>query len=100
MHLGYLDVVGEQYAGILVVMSVDAKYSPKMKMYSLKNGTTLDFKIDKKLFAKNKLSAGDIVRILSSKTKPKMRRCEDGTFEEVPNTAERWITNYRKVENL
>lgn len=99
-HLGYIDIVGEQYAGLLVVMSIDTKYSPRAKMYSLRNGTTIDFKIDKKLYGKNKLVVGDIVRILSSKTKPKMRRCEDGTFEEVPNVTERWITNYRKVENL
>ena len=99
-HLGYIDIVGEQYAGVLVVMDVETKYSPKVKTYSLKNGTTLEFKIDKKTFNKNKLTVGDIVRVLSSKMKPKMRRCEDGSFEEIPNSAERWITNYKKIENI
>lgn len=99
-HLGYLDITGDQYAGMLVVMNVDTKYSPKLKAYSLKFGTMLDFKVDKKAFNKNKIASGDIIRVLSSKPKSRMRRCEDGSFEVVPGEMERWITNYKKVENI
>lgn len=96
-YLGYIDIVGEEYSGMACVVSVDTKYAPKLKMYSLKNGTTLDCKIDKKTFNKNKLSNGDIVVITGSKSKPKVRRTEDGTFEPIEGTKELWITGYRKT---
>ena len=82
------------------VLSVDTKYSPKLKMYSLKNGTTLDCKIDKKTFNKEKLSDGDIVRISGTKNKPKVRKNADGEWETIQGTSELWITAYHKVENL
>lgn len=99
-HLGYIDIIGDQYSGLACVVSIDTKYSPRLKMYSLKHGSTLDCKIDRKTFNKYKLQSSDIVRIISSKNKPKMRRMDDGTFEPIEGTSELWITNYKKVTNL
>lgn len=82
------------------VVDIDTKYSPKLKMYSLKNGTTIECKIDKKTFAKCKLANGDIVKIQGQRKKAKMRRTEDGEFEPVPGVFELWITSYKKVENI
>ena len=99
-HLGYVDISDNTYSGIAAVMDVDTKYAPKLKMYSLKNGTIIDCKIDKKTFNKNKLKAGDIVRIISRRKKPKLKRLESGLYEPIPGTEELWITGYTKVENL
>jgi len=96
-NLGYIDIIGDEYSGLACVVSLDTKYSPKLKMYSLKHGNTLDCKIDKKTFNKLKLDVGDIVMINGSRTKPKMKRTEDGDFIPVEGMNELWITNYKKV---
>lgn len=98
-HLGYLDIVGDEYAGMAVVLEVDTKYSPKLKTYSLKNGNVLDVKIDKKTFNKNKLTVGSIIRVMSHKMKPKLRKTEGG-FEPIPGVNELWLTNYKKLEAI
>ena len=99
-HLGYIDVIGDEYSGMAAVIDIDTKYSPKVKMYSLKNGTTIDCKIDKKTFKQNKLKVGDIVTITKTKRKARMKRTEDGEFEPIPGVFDLWISSYRKVENI
>ena len=99
-YLGYITIKDDRYSGMAVALSVDTKYAPKLKLYSLKNGTTLDCKIDKKTFNKDKLKAGDIVRIKSTKNKPKVTKNANGEWETVSGTNELWITSYCKVENL
>lgn len=99
-HLGYIDVVGEQYAMMAAVLDVDTKYAPKLKLYSLKNGTAIDCKVDKRTFNRCKLKIGDIIRIVRTSTKPKMRRTEDGSFERVPGTKEQWIVEYMRLEMI
>ena len=97
-NLGYVDIVGEEYSGMAVVVDLDTKYSPRVKLYSLKNGTTIDCKIDKKTFNKNKLKLGDTIRIIKSPLKHKNRKNENGDWEPIPDQLERWITEYKKVE--
>lgn len=99
-YLGYITIVDDRYSRMAAVLSVDTKYSPKLKMYSLKNGTTLDCKIDKKTFNKEKLKDGDIVRISGTKNKPKVRKNTDGEWETIQGTSELWITAYHKAENF
>lgn len=97
--LGYIDIVGDNYSKIACVVSVDTKYSPKLVMYSLKNGNNLECKIDKRVFNKEKLEKGDIVRISGTKYKPRVKKTESG-WAEIPGTKELWITKYVKVDNL
>ena len=99
-YLGYITIIDNRYTGMAAVVSIDTKYSPKVKMYSLKNGTTLDCKIDKRTFNQNPISAGDIVTIYGTKKKPKVRKNADGKWENIPGTSELWITKYVKAQNL
>ena len=94
--LGYISIKNEQYKGIGFVTSVDSKYAPKLKVYALANGNTIDCKIDKKTFNCNKLSVGDLVRIEGTTYKPQQRRTETG-FEPIPGTKVLWLTKYKKV---
>lgn len=96
-HLGYVDIMGEEYRGFACVLSVDKKYSPRLQMYSLRNGNNFDCKIDKRTFNRNKIEVGDIIRIIGARDKPKMKRDEDGNFVPIEGTSERWLTNYKKV---
>ena len=99
-HLGYVDIVGEEYSMMAAVLGVDTRYAPKVKLYSLKNGTTLDCKVDRKTFNKCKLEQGNIIRIARTKKKPKMKRTEDGSFEPVPGAFEQWILDYKIVDTI
>jgi len=96
-NLGYVDITGEEYSGLAVVVDLETKYSPKAKLYSLKNGTTIDCKIDKRAFNKDKLKIGDIIRIVKSPMKHKNRKNEQGEWEPIPDQLERWVTEYKKV---
>lgn len=99
-YLGYLTTSGEQYRGIGMVMEVDTKYSPKLKVYSLKQGETIDCKIDKKTFNKMKLKERDIIKIQGQTRKPKVKKNDAGEWEPIPGVNEIWITKYQKVENI
>lgn len=94
--LGYISIKSEQYKGVGFVTSVDSKYAPKLKIYALANGNTIDCKIDKRTFNCNKLSVGDLVRIEGTTYKPQQRRTETG-FEPIPGTKVLWLTKYKKV---
>lgn len=95
--LGYIDIKDKRYKGLGFVMSVDKKYAPKLKIYALANGNTLDCKIDKRTFNCNKLSDGDLIRIEGQTYKPQQRRTEDGGFEPIPGTRVLWLTKYKKA---
>ncbi|MBQ2397781.1 MAG: PHP domain-containing protein [Bacteroidales bacterium] len=99
-YLGYITIVDDRYSGMAVAVSVDTKYSPRLKMYSLKNGTTLDCKIDKKTFNMNPIETGEIITITKTKRKPKVHKNANGEWETIPDTNELWITKYQKSNFL
>lgn len=100
-YLGYISTISDDYKGLGAVLSIDTKYSPKIKMYSLKNGTIIDCKIEKSTFNKQKLKIGDIVRILKTIPRPKTVKNKDtGHWDIVPGTSELWITNYYKIDDM
>ena len=99
-HLGYIDIADQRYNRMLAVLEVDTKYSPKLKCYSLKNGTILECKISRKDFNKNKVAKYDIIRVTAQRIQPKSRKNEFGEWEKVEGTSEIWLTKYDKVVNL
>lgn len=99
-HLGYIDIVGEEYKGMGAILSIDTKYAPKLKVYSLKNGIVVDCKIDRRTYSQCKLEVGDIIRIQKQKRKPKLKRLENGRYEPVTGVDELWLTSYKKVNNV
>ena len=83
--------------GIAVISDVNAKYSPSIKAYALANGGTVDFRIPKEEFNRNKLEEGDVIRILNYKYRPKQRRVAENKYEEVPGEKVLWVMSYYKV---
>ena len=97
-YLGYIDIMDERYAGMAVVMKVDTKYAPRLSLYSLKNGTISECKIDKRTYNKMPLGTGDVIRINSWKRKPKVKKNpETGEWDPIPNTSEIWLSKYVAV---
>ena len=99
-HLGYIDIADPKYAGMAAVLSVDTKYAPRVKLHSLKNGTTVDCKIDRRTYNKTKLQPDDIIRIISTEDRPKSQKDEDGNWVKIPGTKELWITNYQIIKGI
>lgn len=97
-YLGYIDIVDPKYRGVLAVLDVNTKYSPKLSVYALRNGNQMTAKINKTVFNKQPLSAGDVILVQGQQMKMKKRRNEEGKFEDIPGEKELWITKYRKIE--
>lgn len=96
--LGYIDIIDKSYKGLAVVTELDVKFSPKLKLYALANGNTIDVKIDKKTFHCNKIKEGDVIRIEKQIYKPRCKRNEEtGEFESIPDKKVLWLTKYKKV---
>lgn len=96
-RLDYIYITDENAGDLAIVTNIDTKYSPKLKMYFLKNGTTIDCKVSKKYFNSNRLEKGDIVRITSSSYKPKVRKDENGDWVEIPGKKDLWLNKYRLI---
>lgn len=98
--MGYADIT---YPNIdstwCVVTDIDAKYSPKLKLYSLKKGEERLFKMDKKTFKpKDKtlqINKGDLIKI--TEFKKKYRQIPDGSGGfKATDQMDYWITGYIK----
>ena len=94
-NLGYTQTKVEIEYNINIVLDVNLKYTPKLNIYSLKEGMVKEYKIYKKTFKNMELEVGDIILITNEKLRPKMRKTEDG-FEET-GEKELYITDYSKV---
>lgn len=93
--LGYIDYTNENASGIAMVTDVDTKYSPRLAMYSLKNGNTVNCKIEKRKFSNYKLKKGDIVKIISTSYKHKKKKVEGEWIE--TDELELWINKYNII---
>ena len=89
-------ITNENASGIAMVTDVDTKYSPRLAMYSLKNGNTVNCKIEKRKFSNYKLKKGDIVKIISTSYKHKKKKVEGEWIE--TNELELWINSYNIID--
>ena len=88
--------VDSKYA---LVVSVDLKYSPSVKFYSLSKGTETNFKIRKETFNARKLNVGQIVSLDEFEKKPKWVKDGKG-FKEVKGEFVWWLANYKIIETV
>lgn len=95
-HLGYVDIKGDKYARLLVLLDVNTKYTPRAKFYALKTGNTIDFKIPKKTFNMKKIHESDIIRV-KKRAKKQRSKLIDGEWRPVDGEYEDWLTDYDVV---
>ena len=79
-----------------VVLTLDDKWSPKLKLYFLKTGKIGETKVSKKEYKEKPISEGDFIFCSSFEKKPRWKKLDDGSFEPIPNTEEWWVKNYKK----
>lgn len=99
VHLNSVDIVDKRYKGVAIVSDIDTKYSPKLSMYALANGNTIDVKISKRIFNRNQLEVGDVIMINNTIIKPRQTKNENGEWVDIPDSKVFWVTDYRKVTN-
>jgi DNA-directed DNA polymerase III (polc) len=100
--MGYADITYPNIdSGWCVVTELDTKYSPKLKLYNLRNGKEQVFKMEKKKFNTNdsalKIERGDLIEI--KEFMKKQRQVPDGSGRFKPtNQMDYWITRYTKYK--
>jgi hypothetical protein len=82
----------------LIILEVNTKYTPKLKMYSPISGNTETVKISKKDFKKQPLEVGDIILVFNIYEKHKKTKDKDGKWIDIPNEYEYWIDDYKIIE--
>ena len=97
--LGTIDIIDKKCKGIACVMSIDTKYTPRLKCYALANGNTVEVRIYKWLFKERPLKEGDMIYIKDQISKPR-QTMKDGKWVDIPNTKVWWLTDYRKASLL
>lgn len=95
--LGYIDYVDPESTKQVIVLDINTKYTPKLTVYSLSKGNTIDMKIKNTLFKKNKICEGMIIKIKECQKKPAYKKTDDG-FEIIPNKFNWWIQGLEVVE--
>ena len=91
---------------IVIVTGIDhsnPKYSPKINLYSLANGTSIQVKANKNFWKKNKLEERDIIVVFEmdkkEKSFPTGEKTDNGKpiFEKLEGTEEFWLTDFRRI---
>ena len=91
--LGYIDIIDKKYAGYCVCTDLNVDYSPRLSLYALANGNTIPVKVDKKLFRKNPIKRGDVVKIIDQQKLPKTKKV-DGNWIKL-DEIEWWVSEYK-----
>lgn len=61
-YIGYITVrIPELPKRYTYVKEIDTKFTPRVSLYCLNTGKTIDAKVDRKKFAKEKFKAGDVI---------------------------------------
>lgn len=97
-YLGYCSIVMPEQKNVGYVMNVDCKYSPKITLYRLDNGTTVTYKLSKALYQKQPFDVGSCIAF-RSELRNKSRKTENG-WEKIDGAYDEWITAYVLKNNL
>jgi hypothetical protein len=97
-YLGYISCVDPSLKNAGLVLNIDTKYSPKITMYLLDQGTTVTYKVSKKSYQNIPFEKGDVLKFYSEE-RPKSKKV-DGEWVKDPTVTEPWLTNYLVDHNL
>jgi hypothetical protein len=91
--LGYISYADPSRPNTAVVMDVNCKYTPKLQLYRLDNGTTVTAKLKKKSYEQNPLPVGAIINF-QLETKPAWKKDENGGWVQDYSRSDTWISHY------
>lgn len=91
-YLGYISMVMPEKKDVGYVMDLNTKWSPRITIYQLWDGTTITYKLQKKAYEKNPFNKGCLLQF-HSEMRNKSRKDENGQWIKL-SEQEPWITNY------
>ena len=95
-YLGSATITDKRYKNFACVANVIDKASPIVYLYAIANGNTIEVKIPRQKFNKQKLEVGDVIYIKKLVRKKKQaKNPETGKWQSIPNTVVWWVEDYR-----
>ena len=96
LYLGSTTISDKRYKNFACVTNIIEKQSPIVYLYAIANGNTIEVKIPRQKFNKQKLEIGDVIYIRSLKKKKRQAKDpETGKWKSIPNTVVWWVEDYR-----
>lgn len=92
-HLGTPLTLCPQERALYVVLDVDPRYSPRLRLYSVATGNVGEMKIKKALFNQRPLASGDVLRLRDWQRRP-VYSFAAGRPRPVPGKTEPWLLDY------
>lgn len=78
-YVGYITVrIPELPKRYTYVKEIDTKFTPRVSLYCLNTGKTIDAKVDRKKFAKEKFKAGDVIFCKRFEKRENWSKTDDG----------------------
>ena len=78
-YIGYITVrIPELPKRYTYVKEIDTKFTPRVSLYCLNTGKTIDAKVDRKKFAKEKFKAGDVIFCKRFEKRENWSKTDDG----------------------
>lgn len=100
LYLGSTTISDKRYKNFACVTNIIEKQSPIVYLYAIANGNTIEVKIPRQKFNKQKLEVGDVIYIKTLKKKKRQaKNPETGKWQSVPNTVVWWVEDYRMARN-
>lgn len=96
--VGYISMTYDVDKRYCLVTGVDAKYSPRVTLYSLGSGKEVICKINKALFKEEPFKRGQLIKCGRFFEKYKQRKTENGW--EQTDIKEWWLESYELIEDL
>ena len=95
-YLGSATITDNRYKNFACVANIIDKASPIAHLYAIANGNTIEVKIPRQKFNKQKLEVGDVIYIKTLKKKKRQaKNPETGKWQSIPNTIVWWVEDYR-----
>lgn len=95
-YLGSTTITDNRYKNFACVANVIDKASLIVYLYAIANGNTIEVKIPRQKFNKQKLEVGDVIYIKKLvKKKKQAKNPETGKWQSIPNTVVWWVEDYR-----
>lgn len=81
-YLGYVSFTQPELPkNFCFTLTMDAKFAPRVTLYCIATGKSIECKVDKKFFAKHKFKADDVLYCKRFQKRPNWRKTENG-FEQ------------------
>lgn len=95
-YLGSTTITDKRYKNFACVANVVDKRTPIVYLYAVANGNTIEVKIPRFKFDKQKLEVGNVIYIKKLVSKKKQAFNPDtGKWQSIPNTKVWWVEDYR-----